>query len=83
MKALHCVAITLLWIGGLNWGIYGVTNMKTNVVHSLLGSLGPVEMIAYVLVGLAAIAELSMHFKTCKYCAKHDMGQPGMGQPSM
>ncbi len=81
MKALHMISFTLLVIGGLNWGIWGVTSMQTNVLHNILGSWGPVEMIIYVLVGLAAIYEALTHKSNCKYCGSKDgamMNKPAM-----
>ncbi len=64
MKGLHVVSWILLVIGGLNWGILGVTG-GTNVV-GMLGST--VATIVYVLVGLAAIVELFTHKKNCTCC---------------
>ena len=59
------VSFILLVIGGLNWGL---TALGWNVVHMILGSLGPVETIVYVLVGLAAIYEAVTHKGNCKMC---------------
>ena len=68
MKVLHMIAFALLVIGGLNWGIFGATNMHTNVVHSVLGGLPWLEMLVYILVGVAAIYEAAMHKSNCKCC---------------
>lgn len=65
MKGLHMVTFILLVIGGLNWGL---TALGYNVVHMILGTLGPVEMIVYVLVGLSAIYEIVTHKGNCKMC---------------
>lgn len=71
---MHTISIILLWIGGLNWGIMGLGSLvgssDWNVVHLLLGSLGPIEAIVYLLVGIAAVYELAMHKNTCKNCDK-------------
>lgn len=79
MKAIHMIAFTLLVVGGLNWGIYGATNMQTNVVHSLIGSISWLEMCIYLLVGLSAIFEAVTHKKNCKCCVMDG----GMNKPTM
>ena len=78
MKVLHMIAFTLLVIGGLNWGIYGATNMGTNVVHSVLGGVPWLEMLVYILVGLSAIYEAVMHKKNCATCSKDMAPKPAM-----
>lgn len=70
MKVLHMITFTLLAIGGLNWGIYGATNMSTNVVNKLLGRMSWLEMLIYILVGVATIVELATHKHNCKHCDK-------------
>ena len=70
---MHKLACILLWIGGLNWGILGLgmlmgKMMDWNIVHMILGTLGPVEGIVYLLVGIAAVYELATHKNLCKGC---------------
>ena len=70
---MHMLSWILLWIGGLNWGLIGLgslTGGDWNVLHMILGSLGPVEAIIYLLVGIAAIYEIATHKKNCKACDK-------------
>lgn len=58
----------LLIVGGLNWGILGVSMLMSknwNVVHMVLNSMPTLEAIVYVLVGISAI----MKIFGCK-CAK-------------
>ncbi len=52
-KLAHKVAVGLLIIGAVNWGLVGA--MRVNVVERLLGK-GPASRGIYILVGLAAIA---------------------------
>ncbi len=52
MKWVDLLAIILLIVGGLNWGIIAITG--TNIVEALFGHGLPTEII-YGLVGLAAI----------------------------
>ncbi len=53
LNTLDWIAIILLVIGGLNWGILGVFGF--NVVAGIFGSLIVATRIIYILVGLAAI----------------------------
>ena len=50
----------LMVVGAINWGF---TAFNMNLVNMLLGSLGPVEMIVYVLVGLAGVYSVLHHFE--------------------
>lgn len=52
---LDWIAIILLIIGGLNWGLVGVANF--DVVEYIFGT-GTVALIVYVLVGLSALYKL-------------------------
>ena len=63
MKSLKPIGAVLLTIGGLNWGLIGLSwfigsgNGWTgwNIVHAVLGGSMQLEGIVYVLVGAAAI----------------------------
>ena len=72
-----CVlSITLLLVGGLNWGLYGLgmlIDKNLNVVNLLLGRWSTVEAIVYLLVGLAAVKVLvfwAMGKKMMCHCDK-------------
>lgn len=52
MKTLDWIALILVIIGGLNWGLVGLLNY--NVVSAIFGD-GALANIIYDLVGLAAI----------------------------
>ena len=67
MKALHIAAYTLLFVGGLNWGLVGLFDF--NLVNSLLSSAPAIEKLVYVLVGAATVYIIATHFKDCKVCA--------------
>lgn len=78
MKILHYIAFALLVIGGLNWGLVGVFDF--NLVEKILGSVGWLEKLVYILVGLAGVWEAITHAKACKYCGN----KPSMPQqPAM
>ena len=64
---LHTLAYTLLFVGGLNWGLVGLFNY--NLVESLLGSWPGLVMFVYVLVGLSTVYIAFTHKKDCKICS--------------
>ncbi len=87
MCAVSWVAKILLIIGGLNWGLIGVSMLlgkmyPWDVVSMLLGSWPMVQAIVYVLVGVAAVVKLlGCHCKKCVdgTCEGAKMSQPTMG----
>lgn len=52
MKSLGMVAMVLVVIGGLNWGLVGLLNL--NLVTMLFGT-GILTSLVYDLVGLSAV----------------------------
>jgi uncharacterized protein len=53
LNALDWVAMVLLIIGGLNWGVVGLFNF--DVVAALFGTQSALSRLVYVLVGLSAL----------------------------
>ena len=53
MKKLDVIAAVLLVIGGINWGVVGLTG--SDIVGTLLGNLSPASRTVYLLVGIAAL----------------------------
>ena len=51
-NALDWIALVLVIVGGLNWGLVGLFNF--DLVNFLLGSIPLLQNAVYVLVGLAA-----------------------------
>jgi uncharacterized membrane protein YuzA (DUF378 family) len=47
------VALVIMIIGGLNWGLVGLFNF--NVVTAIFGDMTVVSRVIYIIVGLAAI----------------------------
>lgn len=47
------IAIILVIIGGLNWGLVGLLNF--DLVDAILGSIPVLAKIVYIVVGLAAV----------------------------
>ncbi|MFZ2303581.1 MAG: DUF378 domain-containing protein [Minisyncoccia bacterium] len=67
MKALHVIAFILVVIGGINWGLVGLSP-NYNLVSMLVGSWPVVEKVVYILVGLGAIYLAVTHKGDCKAC---------------
>lgn len=53
LNAVEWVAVILLIIGGLNWGLVGLFNF--DVVATIFGDMSSLSRIIYVLVGISAI----------------------------
>lgn len=53
MKNLSMLAMLLLVVGGLNWGLVGLLN--TNLVSALFGEGSALTTLVYALVGLSAV----------------------------
>jgi uncharacterized membrane protein YuzA (DUF378 family) len=53
MSAIDWLAMTLLIIGGINWGLIGLFNF--DLVATLFGEMTTVSRLVYVLVGLSAL----------------------------
>lgn len=58
MKAAGIVALILIIIGGLNWGLVGAFDF--NLVDSLFGEGSVLAKIVYILVGVAALFKLGV-----------------------
>jgi hypothetical protein len=60
MKALDIVALVLLVVGGLNWGLVAVANfdLVAFIVGEQFGQVNIVSRIIYALVALSAIYEV-------------------------
>lgn len=53
MSAVDWIAMTLLIVGGLNWGLVGLFNF--DLVATLFGQMSALSRIVYTLVGLSAL----------------------------
>jgi uncharacterized membrane protein YuzA (DUF378 family) len=61
MSAVDYIAMALLIIGGLNWGMVGLSDV--DVVASLFGPSSALTRSIYVLVGLAALYSIYLSAK--------------------
>ena len=52
-NVLDWIALVLVIIGGLNWGLVGL--FRFDLVEAILGAVPILQRIVYVLVGIAAL----------------------------
>ncbi|GHD03521.1 hypothetical protein GCM10007320_63710 [Pseudorhodoferax aquiterrae] len=55
------VALLLLIVGGLNWGLVGVFNF--DLVAAIFGTMTTASRIVYALVGVSALYSISLLFR--------------------
>lgn len=61
MKFLDTIALILVIIGGINWGLVGL--FEFNLVSSLFGTFSAITRIIYCLVGIASLYSISFFIK--------------------
>jgi uncharacterized membrane protein YuzA (DUF378 family) len=54
LKRLEPVALLIMFLGALNWGILGLTDGDTNVLQDIFGS-GTLLNVIYVIIGVAGL----------------------------
>lgn len=63
MKMVHYVALVLVIVGALNWGLVGAANF--NLVDTIFGAGSMLSRVVYVLVGISGLVvagtTLAMH----------------------
>lgn len=59
MKAFYATALTILIIGGLNWGLIGLFNY--NLVDAIFGANNWFTRLVYILVGVSAIFSFAFY----------------------
>lgn len=64
MNAIDWIAMTLLIIGGINWGLIGLFNF--DVVATLFGDMSPISRLVYVVVGLSALYSIYTTIKVSR-----------------
>ena len=60
-NALDIIAMILVLIGGINWGLVGAFGL--NLVSAIFGAASIVGSIIYMLVGISAIYGIFVFFK--------------------
>ena len=53
MKTINMIALVLIIIGGLNWGLVGLFNF--DLVATIFGDMSVLSRIVYSLVGVSAV----------------------------
>jgi uncharacterized membrane protein YuzA (DUF378 family) len=61
LNPIDWLALVLMIVGSVNWGLVGAANF--DLVAALFGSGSAISRIVYVLVGLAGLYGLAMAFK--------------------
>ena len=54
LTTVDVIALVLLVIGGLNWGLLGLTG-NVNLVDWIFGSMSMLSRLIYIVVGLSAV----------------------------
>ena len=66
MSVIHKIALSLLIIGGINWGLIGV--LQFDLVAWLFGGMASLmSRIIYTLVGLSALWCITLLFKDLSF----------------
>ena len=60
MKVLDIIALILVIIGAINWGLIGLFNF--NLVYTIFGAMSIVSRIIYTLVGFAGLYSIKFLF---------------------
>ena len=58
MKTLNWIAVILVIIGAVNWGLIGLLNL--DLVALILGSIPVLLKLVYILVGLSGLYLISL-----------------------
>lgn len=53
MKAVYTLALVLLIVGGLNWGLVGLFNF--DLVAAIFGEMSMLSRVVYSLVGISSV----------------------------
>lgn len=61
MDIIKLIALILVVVGGLNWGLVGLFDF--DLVATIFGDMSMISRIVYILVGLSAIYVLVTHSK--------------------
>ena len=60
MKIIDKIAIVLVIIGAINWGLIGIFNF--NLVDTIFGAMSILSRIIYILVGISGLWTLRLLF---------------------
>lgn len=60
MKVVDKIALVLIIIGAINWGLVGIFNF--NLVDSIFGTMSVISRIIYALVGISGLWGIKLLF---------------------
>mgnify|MGYP004697822287 FL=1 len=60
MKVIDIIALILIIIGAINWGLIGIFNF--NLVDTLFGTMSVLSRIIYTLVGISGLWGIKLLF---------------------
>ena len=60
MKAIDTIALILIIIGAINWGLVGIFNF--NLVDAIFGTMSVISRIIYALVGISGLWGIKLLF---------------------
>ena len=60
MKTIDTIALILVIIGAINWGLIGL--FKFNLVDSIFGTMSALSRIIYTLVGISGLWSIKLIF---------------------
>ena len=63
LKRFEPIALLVMFLGALNWGIIGITDGETNVLSEIFGT-GTLTDIVYVVIGVAGLVMLPRVMET-------------------
>lgn len=64
LNVIDWIAIILLVVGGLNWGLVGILNF--DLVATIFGDMSALSRIVYAVVGVCAVYVLTISAKLGK-----------------
>lgn len=60
MKIIDTIALVLIIIGAINWGLIGIFNF--NLVEAIFGGLSIITRVIYILVGISGLWGIKLIF---------------------
>ncbi len=60
MKIIDKIALALVIIGAINWGLIGILNF--NLVDTIFGAMSVISRIIYALVGISGLWAIKLLF---------------------
>lgn len=60
MKVIDTIALILVIIGAINWGLIGFFNF--NLVDTIFGAMSAISKIIYILVGISGLWSIKLLF---------------------